>query len=136
MKTYVGNGYYYLNSVNYFNINKSDDYKVCLNSKNGIADKEMLKELFLESLTKDFKKYEVDCFFCVTHDSFIDLIEHSGFEIKSKFPLPWEGNIKGLFRFWRYKECDKCVHKEKCYVCQGELPDEKRKEYIVVFKLV
>lgn len=134
MKLYVGNGYYYLNSINYFSINKSECQKLCLSKGNVITDKEMLKVLFLESITKDFEKYNVDKFFCITHDSFIDLIEHSGFETKRIIPLPWEGNIKNLFRFWKCVACDACEHKSRCFVCYGSLPDEKRKEYIVFFR--
>ncbi len=134
MKKYVGNGYYYLNTLGYFSINKSNKQKMCLNDGNCINDKEMLKNLFRKSLIEDLSNKEINYFACITHDSFIDIIEHSGFEVKAKISLPYSGNIKELFQFWKCEACENCRHKSKCFVCLGSLPDEKRKEYIVVFK--
>lgn len=139
MKRFVGNGYYFVGSLGYFRINRSHqnfEKKKCLNKGMSIVDKEHLKRLFAEVLKKDLKENNIDSLFCVTHDSFIDLIEHTGFEvkIKVKFPMIGKANIKELFKQWKCNECQNCEHKKACFVCNGELPDIGRDEYFVVFK--
>lgn len=139
MKLYVGNGYYYVGLSGRFNINiksKSMKKKKCLNNGRCIVDKEHLKRLFTEILKKDLTENNIDRFFCVTHDSFIDLIEHTDFEvkIKVKFPMTGKANIKELFKQWECNECSSCEHKEACFVCNGNLPDIGRDNYFLVFK--
>lgn len=137
MKKYVGNGYYYVDLFGHFYINKkvqNKGIKKCLNNGNCIVDKEHLKRLFIESLTKDLNKHNVASLFGVTHDSFIDLIEHTGYETKIKIPVTSKANINELFKYWKCNECDNCKHKEMCFVCKGNLPDVERDEYLIVFK--
>ena len=139
MKRFVGNGYYFVDLLGYFNINRSHQYfekKKCLNSGICIANKEHLKKLFAEKLKKDLTEHNVNSFFCVTHDSFIDIIEHIGFvvEMKVKFPMIGKANIRELFKQWQCKECSTCEHKEMCFVCNGNLPEIGRDEYFVIFK--
>lgn len=139
MKKFAGNGYYYIGSFGHFNINRSCqkfEKKKCLNNGLCISDKEHLKQLFAEALKKDLIKHNVKSFFCVTHDSFIDIIEHIGFvvEVKIKFPMVGKANISELFKQWQCKECSSCKHKEMCFVCNGKLPEIGRDEYFVIFK--
>lgn len=139
MKRFVGNGYYFVGSLGHFSINRSHqnfEKKKCLNNGICIADKEHLKKLFAEALKKDLTECNVNSFFCVTHDSFIDIIEHMGFvvETKIKFPMIGKTNIQELFKQWKCKECSICEHKDMCFVCNGNLPSIGRDEYFVVFK--
>lgn len=139
MKKYVGNGYYLVNSLGHFNINRSYknfEKKKCLNNGRCIVDKEHLKRLFTEALKRDLRKNNINRFFCVTHDSFIDLIEHADFDVKAKvkFPMIGKANIKELFKQWECNECLNCEHKESCFVCNGNLPDIGRDEYFLIFK--
>ncbi len=134
MKKFVGNGYYYVNALEYLNINKSDiQKKKCLNGGNCIKDKEELKILFKAALEKDLSDNKISRFFCVTHDSFIDLIEHSGFKVKHQINVPCKVNINNLFKYWICDDCTACEHRNKCYICNGNLPTEERDEYIVLF---
>lgn len=137
MKRYVGNGYYYVGFSGCFNINgnnRNKGKKRCLNNGRCIDDKEHLKSLFTEALTQDLAADDVRRFFCVTHDSFIDLIEHSGYEVKIKWRVTRKADIRELFKHWRCDACVDCGHKEACFVCSGSLPDALRDEYLVVFK--
>ncbi len=139
MKRFVGNGYYFVDSLGHFNINRSCqnfEKKKCLNNGICITDKEHLKQLFAEALKKDLIKYDVKSFFCVTHDSFIDIIEHIGFvvEMKVKFPMIGKANIRELFKQWKCQECSTCEQIDRCFVCNGKLPEIGRDEYFVVFK--
>lgn len=134
MKNYVGNGYYFVNHLNCFSINKKDTRKKsCLNNGKCISNKEHLKRLFIETLRNDLSEKNINYFFCVTHDSFIDLIEHTSFEIKAKIPISRKANIKELFPYWKCDSCEECNHKKTCYVYNGVLPDINRNEYLLLF---
>lgn len=56
--------------------------KKCLNYGKSIKDKEALKFLFANELNKCFQNNKINTFICASHYSFIDLIKHSGFEVK------------------------------------------------------
>lgn len=136
MKNYVGNGYYYIGFLGHFYINnnsKNQYNKICLNNGESISDKEHLKKLFAESLKKDLNELNVKRFFCITHDSFIDLIEHMGYEIKIKIPVTKKANINELFKYWKCDKCKCCANKNHCFVCNGKVPNIDRNEYFLVF---
>lgn len=134
MKKYVGSGYYYVNCLGLFCLNNSEEkQKKCLNHGDCVKDKETLKKLFTNELKKDLQSERINTFICISHYSFIDLIKHSGFEVKFEKRLPKTVNANTLFGSWKCSECSSCVNKEDCYVSTGKLPNFERQMYIVLF---
>lgn len=133
-KLYIGNGYYYINSLHYFNINKKAlERKKCLNKNEGIENRDKLIEMLKISLKHDLEINNIKCFWCVSHNPFIRVLEDIGYDVEWKTPLTCKAKIDNLFEYWESDECEKCAHNNSCHILKGELSKRHRKEYLLVF---
>lgn len=131
----VANGYYKINQIHYFTINKVISEHNCLSSK-GISNREELKQLFRVSLDNSLSSIDEGLYFMISFDGFANIIGCCD-NIKwcKKILILGGGNITGLYKFWKCDLCDNCSL--NCYIktIVNEINNNNH-QYVYLFRIL
>ena len=132
---YLGHGHYKINFLHYMTINKSSNKKLCISGCAIISNNRQLKDLMVSELVKDFKTLSPGWFWCVTHESFIRVLEEAGACCRwKKIRKNYDVQIRNLYKHWRCSECSKCDHIGTCCIHTEYIPSGKtHPEYFCIF---